>query len=193
MAELWPFSPWKVAWFHWEAHGTKQDPLVFICSKKIQNRPRNGWVIGISSLRGCVIPLGSRWDKRGSFGAHLYQKDPKYVKKWLNYGHFLPERLSNSIVNHMGQSGILWCSFVPKRSKIGQEMAELWPFSPWEVAWFHWEAHGTKGDPLVFICTQKIQNRTRNGWVKAIFSLERLSDSIDKHIIAHASLHNCEW
>ena len=105
MAELWPFSPWKVAWFHWEAHGTKQDPLVFICSKKIQNRPRNGWVIGISSLRGCVIPLGSRWDKRGSFGAHLYQKDLKSVKKWLSYGQ--------------------------------------------EVAWFHWEPHGTKGDPLL--------------------------------------------
>ena len=38
----------------------------------------------------------------------------------------------------MGLKGIHGCSFVPKRSKIGQEMAKLWPFSHWEVGWFHW-------------------------------------------------------
>ena len=36
--------------------------------------------------RGCVIPLRTTWDKRGSFGVDLYQKDLKSVKKWLSYG-----------------------------------------------------------------------------------------------------------
>ena len=71
----------------------------------------------------------------------------------------------------LDKKGILWCSFVPKRSKIGQEIAELWPFSPWEVAWFHWETHGKKREPLVFICTKEIQNLPRNSWVMAIFYL----------------------
>ena len=47
------------------------------------------------------------------------------VKKWLIYGHFPPERFRDSNENHTGQNGILWCSFVPKRSKIGQKMAVI--------------------------------------------------------------------
>ena len=127
--------------------------------------------MAIFPLEGCMISLGSKWDKRGYFGVNLYQKDPKFVKKWLSYGHFLPERLRDSIGRQIVQKGILWCSFAPKSSKMGQEMAELWPFSSWKVAWFHWEAHGTKQDPLVFICSKKIQNRPRNGWVIGISSL----------------------
>ena len=50
-------------------------------------------------------------------------------------------------------------------------MTELWPFSPWEVGWFHWEPHWTKGDPWVFIYFKKIQNWSRNSWVMAIFPL----------------------
>ena len=69
-----------------------------------------------------MIPLGSTWDKRGSFGVHMYQKDQKSGKKWLSYGHFLTERLRDSTEKHIGQNG----------------------------------------DPLVFICTKKIQNRSRN-------------------------------
>ena len=117
--------------------------------------------MAIFPLKGCMISLGSKWDKRGYFGVNLYQKDPKFVKKWLSYGHFLPERLRDSIGRQIVQKGILWCSFAPKSSKMGQEMAELWPFSPWKVAWFHWEAHGTKQDPLVFICSKNIQNRPK--------------------------------
>ena len=41
-------------------------------------------------------------------------------------------------------------------------------FSPLEVAWFHCEPHGTKGDTSVFICTKQIQNQSRNNWVMAI-------------------------
>ena len=30
--------------------------------------------------------MRTRWDKGGSLGVHLYQKDLKSVKKWLSYG-----------------------------------------------------------------------------------------------------------
>ena len=33
------------------------------------------------------------------------------------------------MASRIGQKGILWCLFVPKRSKMAQEMAELGPFS----------------------------------------------------------------
>ena len=101
------FPPWEVAWFHWEPHGTKGDPLVFIFTKKIQNQSRNGWVTAIFPLRGCVISLRTTGDQRGSLGVHLFQKDPKSVKKWLSYGYFPTERLRDSIENQMGQKGIL--------------------------------------------------------------------------------------
>ena len=55
--------------------------------------------------------------------------DKKLVKKWLSYGYFPNERLRDFNENHMGPKGIFGYSFVPKRSKIGQEMAELWVFS----------------------------------------------------------------
>ena len=163
MAELWLFSHREVAWFCWEPQGTKEaslgvhlylkdpksvqkwliccyfpterlrdsienhmgqkgDPWVLICTKKIKNLYRDGWVKAIFPLRCCLIPLRTTWDKRS----------------------------------------ILGCSFVPKRFRICQEMAELWLFSHKEVAWFHWEPHGTKRYPWVFICTKKIQNPFRN-------------------------------
>ena len=171
MAKLQLFSYWEVTWFYWEPHETKGDPWVFICAKNIQSWSQNGWVMAIFPLGGCVISLRTIWDQRGSLGAHLFKKDPKSIKKWLWYGYFPTGRLCDFIENHMGPQGILGCSIVPKRFKIGQEMAELWLFFHWEVAWFHWEPHGTKGDPRVFICAKKIQNRSRNGWVTAIFPL----------------------
>ena len=145
--------------------------MVLIYTKKNQNRSRNGLSMTIFSLRNCVILLRTTRDKTGSFGADLYQKDPKSVKKCPSNGHFLPERLRDSIENHMGPRGILLCSFLPKGSKTSQEIAELWLFSHKEVAWYNWEPHGTKGDPWVFICAKKIQNQSRNGWVMAIFTL----------------------
>ena len=81
-----------------------------------------------------MISLRTIWDQRGSLGVHLCQKDPKLVKKWLSYGYFPTERLRDLIENHMGPKGILACSFVPKRSKIGLEMAELQLFFLKKVA-----------------------------------------------------------
>ena len=94
--------------------------------KLIQNSSRNGWLMAISPLRVCMIPLQTTWDKREPFDVHLCQKDPKSAKKRLIYGYFPTETLYDSIENHMGQIGIHWCSFVPKRSIIRQEKAELW-------------------------------------------------------------------
>ena len=128
------------------------------------------WLWQFPPERLCDSIENHMWQK-GSLGVHLYQKYPKSVKKWLSYGYIPTERLSDSIENPMGQKGILGCSFVPKRSIIHQEMAKLWLFSTWEVAWFHWEPHGKKGYPLVFVCTKEIQKRSKNDWVMAFFTL----------------------
>ena len=77
-----------------------------------------------------MISLRITWDQRGSSGVHFCQKDPKSVKKWLSYGYFPTERLRDSIENHLGQKGMLGHSFVPKISKIGQDLTELLSFSP---------------------------------------------------------------
>ena len=76
-----------------------------------------------------MIKLRSTRDNRGYFGIHLYLKHPKLVKKWLRYGQFPSKTLHDYIENHLGQEGVLWYSFLLKTSKIGQEMAELQPFS----------------------------------------------------------------
>ena len=106
--------------------GQKGNPLVFICTKKDPKLARKQLSYGSFLPERLRDPLRNTWDKKGSFDVHLYQKDPKSVKKWLIQGHFPPERLRDSIESHMGQKGILLFSFVPKRSRIGQEMAELW-------------------------------------------------------------------
>ena len=81
--------------------------------------------MSIFPLGGCLIPSRTTLDKRGSFSVHLtrFEIGQEMAQLW----YFSPERLRDSIANHMGQRGILGCSFVPKRSKISQEMAELRP------------------------------------------------------------------
>ena len=71
------------------------------------------------------------WDP---LGLHLNQKDLKSGKKWLSYGQFINGRLRDSSEYHAGCMGFIRASFEPKRSKIGQEMAELRPIYQWEVA-----------------------------------------------------------
>ena len=115
-------------WFCWEPQGTKGNPWVLICTKKIQNPSRNGWVIAVFHQEVC-----------------------------------------DSIEKHIGLKGMPGCYvIVPNRSKISQEKAELLQFST-KVVLFHWEPHRTKKEPLVFICTKKIQKFSRKGWVMAIF------------------------
>ena len=62
--------------------------------------------MAILPLRGYVICLKTTWDKRASLGVDWCQKDSKLVKKWLSYGYFPPERLRDSIENHLGQKVI---------------------------------------------------------------------------------------
>ena len=71
------------------------------------------------------------WDP---LGLHLNQKDLKSGKKQLSYGQFTKGRLRDSSECHVGCMGCISASFEPKRSKIGQEIAELWPIYQREVA-----------------------------------------------------------
>ena len=73
-------------------------------------------------------------DVRDPLGLHF---NPKYLKsgqKWPSYGQFTNGRLRDSIEFHAGCIGSIRASLERKRSKIGQEMAELWPIYQWEVA-----------------------------------------------------------
>ena len=72
-----------------------------------------------------MISVRTIWDQRGSLVIHLCQKDPKLVKKWLSYGYFSNERLHDFNENHMEPKENHGYSFLPKGSKISQEMAEL--------------------------------------------------------------------
>ena len=71
------------------------------------------------------------WDP---LGLHLNQKDLKSGKKQLSFGQFTIERLHDLSDYHTGCIGSIRASFEPKRSKIGQETAQLWPIYQWEVA-----------------------------------------------------------
>ena len=73
-------------------------------------------------------------DVRDPLGLHLNQKYLKSGKKWLSYGQFTNGRLRVLSEYHAGCMGFIRASFEPKRSKIGQEMAELRPIYQLEVA-----------------------------------------------------------
>ena len=74
------------------------------------------------------------WDVWDPLGLHLNQKDLKTGKKRLSNGQFTKGRLRDSSEYHTGSMGSIRASFEPKRSKIGQETAELWPIYQREVA-----------------------------------------------------------
>ena len=73
-------------------------------------------------------------DVRDPLGLHVNQKYLKSGKKRLSFGQFTIGRLRDSSEYHTGCMGSIRASFEPKRSKIGQEMAEFWPIYNWEVA-----------------------------------------------------------
>ena len=138
--------------------------------------------------------MGQKGILQCSFAPNRFKISQEITELWL----LLPGMLSDSIEKRNGQRIIICCSFVLKWSKNGQKVAELWPYSPWEVGWFLWGPYGSKGDPYVFICNEKIQyylrevgwfqwdppwtkvgpwvlictkmiqNQSRNGWVTAI-------------------------
>ena len=72
----------------------------------------------------------------------MIQNLPKNGK---SYGHFPLKRLHDSGEDHILQMGILGCSSVPERSKIRQEMAELWLFSTERLRDFIENHMGLKG------------------------------------------------
>ena len=83
---------------------------------------------------GGVTPVSIMLDVRDPFGLHLDQKDLKSGKKRLSYGQFTNGRLRDSSEYHVGCMVSIRASFEPKRSKIGQQTAELWPIYQLEVA-----------------------------------------------------------
>ena len=83
---------------------------------------------------GCVTQVSIIWDVWDPLGLHLNQKDLKTGKKRLSNGQFTKGRLRDSSEYHTGSMGSIRASFEPKRSKIGQETAELWPIYQREVA-----------------------------------------------------------
>ena len=88
------------------------------------NLPKGGCVTQVSIIQEVWDPLG----------LHLYQKYLKSGKKQLSYGQFTKGRLHDSSEYHTGSMGSIMASFEPKRSKIGPEIAKLWPSYQWEVA-----------------------------------------------------------
>ena len=78
-------------------------------------------------MGGCVTPVSIMWDVWYPSELHLNQKDLKSDNKRLSYGQFTNWRLRDSSEHHAGCMGSIRASFEPKRSKIGQEMAELRP------------------------------------------------------------------
>ena len=81
-----------------------------------------------------MTPVSIRRDVWDPLGLHVNQKDLKSGKKWLSYGQFTSGRLRDSSKHHMGCMGSIRAVFEPKRSKIGHEMAKIWPIYQWEVA-----------------------------------------------------------
>ena len=81
-----------------------------------------------------MTQVSIKWDLGYPLGLHLNQKDLKSGQKWPSYSHFTHGRLCDSSEYHKGCLGSIRASFEPKRSKMGLEMAELWPIYQWEVA-----------------------------------------------------------
>ena len=81
-----------------------------------------------------MTPVSIMRDVWDPLGLHLNQKDLKSGKKWLSFGQFTIGRLRDSSEYHTGCMGFIRVSFEPKRFKIRQETAELWPIYQWEVA-----------------------------------------------------------
>ena len=81
-----------------------------------------------------MTPVSITRDVWDPLGLHVIQKDLKSGKKWLSYGQLTSGRLCDSIEHHTGCMGSIRAVFEPKRSKIGHEMAKIWPIYQWEVA-----------------------------------------------------------
>ena len=85
---------------------------------------------------GCVTQVSIMQNVRDPLRLHLNQENVKSAKKWLSYGS-LP--MGGCVVSGSDQYHIVCgrsfrASIEPKRSKIGQDTAEVWPIYQREVA-----------------------------------------------------------
>ena len=149
--------------------------------------------MAIFQLKSCTILLRTTLDE-GPLGVHLYQNDPKSIKKWLIYGYFPNEKLRDSIENHMGQTGpfgVHLCHKDPKSIKIqlsyGYFTTERLRDSienhigQWTTGTL-WCSFIPKGDPLVFISYQIDPKIIKNWLTYGYFPSESLHDSIANHM-----------
>ena len=81
-----------------------------------------------------MTPVSIMQDVWVPLGLYLNQKYLKSGQKWLSYGQFTNGRLCDSSEYHAECKESIRASLEPKRSEIGQEMAELWPIYQREVA-----------------------------------------------------------
>ena len=124
--------------------------------KKSKIRQRNSWIMANLPIVGCVTPVSIMWDVWDPLGLYLNQKVLKLDKERPSCGQFTNGRLRDSSEYPTGCMGSRRASFEPKISKIGQEMAELWPIYQREVAWLKWVSYGMYGIHEGFIWTKKI-------------------------------------
>ena len=82
---------------------------------------------------GCMTPLSIMQDVWDSLGLYLNQKVLKSEKKLPSCGQFITGGWVIPVI-YAGCMGSIRASFEPKKSKIGQETAELLAIYQWEVA-----------------------------------------------------------
>ena len=168
------FFPLEVAWFHCEPHGTKGDPSVFICTKKIQNESR---VMAISPWEVKWFYREAQWTKDN----YLLFICTKMIKKrsksgwvmtifslrgwvipvrtiWVKRGFFcvhlyrkdpkLPQRgWVIPMRTTLDKSGSLGVNLYQNDSKSVKKYPR-YGIIPLEGAWFHCELHGAKRDHI---------------------------------------------
>ena len=79
-----------------------------------------------------MTPVSIMRNIRDALGLHLNPKHLKSGQKRQSYGQFTNGRLRDSSEYHARSMGSI--TFEPKISKVGPEMAELWPIYQREVA-----------------------------------------------------------
>ena len=111
-----------------------RDPLGLHVNQKFLKLGKKWLNLGQLLVGGCLTPVNTIRDVWDPLGLPLNQKDLKSAKKRLSYGQLSSGRSHDSSEYHLGCMGSIRASFEPKRSKISQKTAELWPIYQREVA-----------------------------------------------------------
>ena len=113
------------------------NPLGLYLNQKVLKLDKKLLSCGQFTNRRLLTPVGIMWDVWDPFRLHLNPKDLKSGKKRLSYGQYTNGRLRDSSECHAVCMRFIRASLEQKRSKMGQETAELRPIYQWEVARLH--------------------------------------------------------